>query len=155
MKGDILVLAEHNGAEPDNITWELLTKGRALADAWGTQLAVLVIGSALEPLANTISKSGADLVLTAEHPELNDYNAEIYTTVISQAAKGYGPSLFLMGYTYLGMEVGPAVAAGKPWCSKRFPDRPDDARNRSVHRGGPFLFRRPDPSKIPRAGGPF
>ena len=110
MKGDILVLAEHNGAEPDNITWELLTKGRALADAWGTQLAVLVMGSALEPLINTISRSGADVVLTAVHPELNDYHAEIYTAVIAKAVKDYEPSLFLMGYTYLGMETGPAVA---------------------------------------------
>lgn len=110
MKGDILVLAEHNAGQPDSITWELLAKGRALADAWGTQLAVLVMGSALEPLINAFSKCGADVVLTAEHPALKDHHAEIYTAVISKAVKDYGPSLFLMGYTYLGMEAGPAVA---------------------------------------------
>ena len=110
MKGDILVLAEHKNAVLDNITWELIGKGRSLADQWGTRLAVLVAGSELETLVNDLKSSGVDLVLAVQHPLLKDYNAELYTTAIAQVCKQFNPALVLMGYTYLGMEIGPAVA---------------------------------------------
>ena len=45
MKGDILVLSEQKGEELDNITYELLTKGREIADQWEKKLMVLVLGS--------------------------------------------------------------------------------------------------------------
>lgn len=110
MQGNILVLAEHKSTEFDSITWELIGKGRTLADQWNTRLAVLLIGSNLDPLTETLKASGVDLVLTAQAPALQDYNAELYTAVITDAAKAYNPGLILMGYTYLGMEVGPALA---------------------------------------------
>lgn len=110
MKGKVLGLSERKDQELDNITWELLCKGRILADQWGTQLGVLLIGSELGPLVKSLSHCGADVVLTAEHPNLYDYSAELYSAVITSAVNSYGPSLLLMGYTYLGMEVGPAVS---------------------------------------------
>ncbi|MBN2062230.1 MAG: electron transfer flavoprotein subunit alpha/FixB family protein [Deltaproteobacteria bacterium] len=109
MKGNILVLAESKESELDNITWELLCKGRALADQWETKLAVLVIGSDIDSMVNTLGSSEADIILTAQHQELNQYNAELYTSIITEAAKEYNPTLILTGYTYLGMEIGPAV----------------------------------------------
>lgn len=110
MKGNILVLSEHKDAVLDNVTLELMCKGRAMADAWGTKLAVLVIGSEIDPVVETLKTSGVDLVLTSQDAALADYNAELYTTVTAKAVAEFNPSLVLMGYTYLGMEVGPAVA---------------------------------------------
>jgi electron transfer flavoprotein alpha subunit len=110
MKGKILVLAEHKDGVLDNITWELLGKGRAIADQWQTPLAVLLVGAELDGMIEKLKTSGADLVLTAQDAELKNYNAELYTSVIAQAAQSYSPSLILMGYTYLGMEVGPALS---------------------------------------------
>lgn len=110
MKGDILVLAEHRNAVMDNITWELIAKGRSLADEWGTCLAVLVAGSELDAFVESLKTSGVDLVLPVEHALLKDYNSELYTTAIYQVCKQFNPALVLMGYTYLGMEIGPAVA---------------------------------------------
>jgi len=110
MKGDILVLAEHKNAALDNITWELIGKGRALADEWRTRLAVLVAGSELESLVAVLKSSGVDLVLPVEHSLLKSYHAETYTSAICRACMQATPALVLMGYTYLGMEIGPAVA---------------------------------------------
>lgn len=110
MKGKVLVLAEHKEGVIDNITWELLGKGRAIADQWETSLAVLLVGADLEAMAEKLKTSGADIVLTAQDAELKDYNAELYTAVIADAAKSYNPTLILTGYTYLGMEVGPALS---------------------------------------------
>ena len=110
MKGNVMVLSEHKDSELDNITWELLSKGRAIADEWGTQLAVLIIGSDLDPLVRNLKTAGADTVVTVDHPMLRSYNAELCTSVIARAVRETNPSLCLMGYTYLGMETGPAVA---------------------------------------------
>ena len=110
MKGDILVLSEHKGTVLDNITWELLNKGRALADTWQTKLAVLVIGHQMESLVDELIRSGANEIWVAEDAVLEQYQPEIYTSVITKIIKKHHPSLVLMGYTYLGMEIGPAVA---------------------------------------------
>ncbi|MFC1871746.1 electron transfer flavoprotein subunit alpha/FixB family protein [Chloroflexota bacterium] len=111
MKGDILLLAEYKGDELSNSTYELLTKGREVADTRGTKLAVLLIGHKLEPLVQKLAGSVVDTVLVADHPALDGYNTELYCNVFSEVVKDFQPGLSLMGYTYMGMELGPAVAA--------------------------------------------
>lgn len=110
MKGDILILAEHRENHLDNITWELLGKGRQLADQMQSRLMVLLVGSALDPMIAQLKNSGADGVLAVDHPDLADYRAEQYATAIAVAVKGSAAGIVLMGYTYLGMEIGPAAA---------------------------------------------
>jgi len=110
MKGEILVIGEHRDGIVDNITWELISKGRFLADQWGTHLAVLAVGSELDQLVDSLASSGVDLVLPVQHTLLEKYHAELYTTAIAQVCEQLDPGLVLMGYTYLGMEVGPALA---------------------------------------------
>lgn len=110
MKGKILVLAEHKDNIIDNITWELIGKGRVLADQWKTELSVLILGAQLESLVAELKLSGIDVILQAENPELEQYNAEFYTSVITTAIRDYQPALVLNGYTYLGMEAVPAAA---------------------------------------------
>ncbi len=110
MQGKILVLAEQKDGEIDNITWELLGKGRAIADQWESPLAVLIVGAELSPLVETLKASSADLILVAQNASLKDYNAELYTSIIADAVKSYNPGLVLMGYTYKGMEAGPALS---------------------------------------------
>lgn len=110
MNGNILVLCEHKDGQVDNITLELIGKGRELADACQTRLAVLVMGLSLDPVVARLKTSGVDLVLTAKDPALKDYNAEAYTTAAAKAVRDFKPAVILMGYTYLGMEVGPALS---------------------------------------------
>lgn len=110
MKGNILVIGEHRDGLLDNVTWELICKGRSLADQWGTRLAVLAAGSELDELVDSLASSGVDLVLPVQHRLLEKYHAELFTTAIAQVCKQLDPGLVLMGYTYLGMEVGPALA---------------------------------------------
>jgi len=110
MSRNILVVAEHRNAILDNVTWELLCKGREMADQAGSRLAVLLVGTELDALNELLSASGADLVIPVEHALLGDYHAELYTAAIARAAGDFNPGLILMGYTYLGMEIGPALA---------------------------------------------
>jgi electron transfer flavoprotein alpha subunit len=112
LKGDILVLSEQKGEELDNITYELLTKGREIADQWEKKLIVLVLGSNTDVATKLLTGMGiVDDVLVVDDPVLHDHNTEAYCKVISRVVKNFSPTLFLVGYTFLGMEVGPSVAA--------------------------------------------
>lgn len=104
------MLSEQKNGELHNITLELLTKGREVADQWGTKLAVLLMGYNLGSLSKSLVDTGVDVVLVADHPALDTGNTELHCKVISDTVRDFKPSLFLLGYTYLGMEVGPAVA---------------------------------------------
>ncbi|MBI4331717.1 MAG: electron transfer flavoprotein subunit alpha/FixB family protein [Chloroflexi bacterium] len=108
--GDILVLAEHKNGELDGITFQLLSKGRELAGKLGGQLKALVLGNRTEAVTRALDDV-ADVVLLADHSLLDPYNPEIYGNVVGEVLKNAGPSLFLIGHTFLGMEIGPAIAA--------------------------------------------
>lgn len=110
MKKDLLILAEHRDNQLDSITLELLGKGRELADQSGGRLAVLLVGSELDHLISLLQNSGADLVISVMHPVLNKYQPELFTIAIAKAIKEFSPEIVLMGYTYMGMELGPALA---------------------------------------------
>jgi electron transfer flavoprotein alpha subunit len=111
MKPNILILAETKGGEVDSITYELMAKGRTLADEKNGEVSVLVMGEDTAVLQSQVSCFGADKILVCESSGLKDYNAPLYADMISDAIKTYDPGLVMMGYTYFGIEVGTVAAA--------------------------------------------
>ncbi len=110
-EGGVLVLAEHKNGELDGITLQLLSKGRQLADTLGMPLEVLVLGNKPESVTRTLLNGVADVLLLAEHPLLDPYNPEVYCSVVADLVKNSNPRVFLIGHTFLGMEIGPAISA--------------------------------------------
>ncbi len=110
MSNDILVLAEHKEGNPTLITLQLLGKGRELADKLGVQLTAVVFGFKAEAVTGALVGMGVDRVLVADHPCLEHYNPEVYGKVMCDVVRDTQPRLLLLGYTFLGMELGPAVA---------------------------------------------
>jgi electron transfer flavoprotein alpha subunit len=108
--GNVLVLAEHREGEIDSVTFQLADRGRLLADRLNCGVEAILLGQGLYGLAKQLLAEGYDRVLLADHPLLEYYNPEIYSKVISDFFKRGMPRLFLLGYTYLGMELGPAIA---------------------------------------------
>jgi electron transfer flavoprotein alpha subunit len=108
---NITIVAEHKNGEIDALTLKLAGKGRAIADKWNCPLNAVLLGNRIENPANQLLDKGFDTVFVADYSFLEPYNAEIYTGLISELFKDQVPTLILMGYTYLGMELGPAVAS--------------------------------------------
>ena len=108
--GDILVLPEIRKGELDSTAFGLLTKGRELADQLGVRLVALLVGSRLDGLIQSLSHAGANTILVADHLTLADYNPETYFNLISKVIDDLKPGFLLLGYTYWGMELGPALA---------------------------------------------
>lgn len=110
MSGEILVLAEQIAGVVDNVTFELLNLGRKIADSKGLTLSVLVTGHQTESLQNSLTETGADLILVADDPALETYSAEVYSAIISNVVKERSPAMVFCGYTYFGIEMSSAIA---------------------------------------------
>lgn len=111
MAGDLLVLTEHWAGQVDSITYQMLTKGRQLAGALGTRLVALVLGHQLDAIAIALGDGGIDEILVVDDPALVQAGAEVQTGVIAEVVGRTEPHLLLIGYSLVGMELAPAVAA--------------------------------------------
>lgn len=107
---NILILAESRDGIVDTLVFQMAGKGRELADRLGCQLNVLLLGSQLDAPVKQLLEHGFDTIFVADHEKLEPYNQELYTKVICNFLQNNLPSVFLLGYSYLGMELGPAVA---------------------------------------------
>jgi electron transfer flavoprotein alpha subunit len=111
MQRDVLVVTEHWGSEVETITCQMLAKGRELADGLGGQLLALVMGYEPGRVTETLRDKGMDKILVVDDPALRQAGAELQAHVVSEIARRTESRLVLIGYSLVGMELAPAVAA--------------------------------------------
>ncbi len=108
MSQDIYVVAEHLKGNLDDVTFELLGKGRELADAAGGHLVAVLLGSGIQDLAGQLG--AADKVLYMDHAALADFNPEAYAKALSHVLSQNQPKLTLIPNTSMGMDLAAAVS---------------------------------------------
>ena len=109
----VWTIAEQNGDALKNVSFELLARGRSLADKLETQLASVVIGGNLsEDTLTELIHCGADEVYYVKEPRLDDFVCENYSRVLVSLIKQYGPHTILAAATSLGRALMPYVAVG-------------------------------------------
>lgn len=106
----ILVFAEYRHGTIASVAYELLGIGRKLADQRGVELAAVVLGGAVSECANDLIAAGADRVLVAEHPELEQFREDIYAGILEKVIREEKPEVVLAGATAIGRSVIPSVA---------------------------------------------
>ena len=107
----VMVYAEQKRGEIQPVSYELLGKGRELADKLGEKLiAVLIGGENLSSQANELVKRGADRVIVVEHPELESFTDESYSKILSRIINTEKPEIFLAGATNIGRSLIPRTA---------------------------------------------
>ncbi|MBI2986029.1 MAG: electron transfer flavoprotein subunit alpha/FixB family protein [Deltaproteobacteria bacterium] len=111
MQSSILVITEHWNGQVDGITYQMLAKGRQLADSLGIGLAALVLGYRLDGVIAALQEKGMDVLLVVDHAQLAQAGAEVQASVIAEAVRQMQPRLVLIGYSLVGMELAPAIAA--------------------------------------------
>lgn len=111
MASGVWIIAEQRDGRLRKTAYELLGKGRELADQLGQELAALLLGYQVEGLAATLGQYGADKVYVADSEMLKLYSSEGYSRVIADLAKEYQPSIILAGATAMGKDLAPRVAA--------------------------------------------
>jgi len=106
---EILVLAEHRKGELRDITWEMISKGRELAQGMGGETHVALLGKGVNHFAEAI-KSKANKVFLVEDEKLDVYNSETYQSVLARLLTAKKPFLTLVGHTGMGMDLAPSLA---------------------------------------------
>jgi electron transfer flavoprotein alpha subunit len=107
---EIFVLAEHRQGQIRDITFEMLTKGKELAEKTNTDLTAVLLGKNTKEHAKTISEY-AKKVLLVEDAKLENFNSEAYQKVLSNLTKEHKPLLTMIGHTSFGVDLAPSLAA--------------------------------------------
>jgi len=105
----IFVLAEHRRGELREITFEMLTKGKELAEKAGAELAAVLLGNNVGEYAKTLTEY-AEKVLLVQDAKLENFNSEAYQKVLSNLIREHSPVLILMGHTSFGVDLAPSLA---------------------------------------------
>jgi electron transfer flavoprotein alpha subunit len=92
------------------VVYELLSKGRELADKRGTYLGAFLLGSDMKEQAESLYAWGADKVFLMDDPSLKEYNTDLYTAAATQLIREYKPEVVLAGGTSIGRAFIPRVA---------------------------------------------
>ncbi|GAC1362852.1 MAG: electron transfer flavoprotein subunit alpha/FixB family protein [Actinomycetota bacterium] len=111
VSGDVLVLAEVAGGSYLDVAFELTSKARQLATAWGGRVLSLVVGPPPQ-----VGDLDADVLLNVDHPALATYGPEAYLAVLQAVLEERHPKLVLLANTTAGMDLGAALSIrwGKP-----------------------------------------
>jgi electron transfer flavoprotein alpha subunit len=111
MARDLLVLVEHAGGKVDSLTFQLLAIGRQLAAEMEVELLAAAIGHEMENVVGVLQEQGIDRILMVDDPALALVSGEVQATVFAEIARQVEPRLLLIGYSLVGMELAPAIAA--------------------------------------------
>lgn len=108
---NLIVYCEYEDGRVADVSLELLTKGRVLADRLGVKLEALVIGDKLDGIENQIFPYGADTVYKVEDARLYPYTSNPHAAVLINLFREIKPQVCLMGATCIGRDLGPRVSS--------------------------------------------
>jgi len=108
---DVWVFCEQREGKLMPTDFELISKGRDLANELGVDLCGLLLGENVEGLAKELGGYGADKVIVCDHPLLKTYTTDAYAKVICDVIEELKPEAFLIGATNIGRDLGPRCAA--------------------------------------------
>ena len=108
---NLVVYCEFDEGKIADVSQELLTKGRKLADRLGVKLEALVLGDRLDGVEDQIFPYGADVVYKVEDPRLFPYTSNPHAAVLINLFKEIKPQICLMGATCIGRDLGPRVSS--------------------------------------------
>ncbi|GAB6879730.1 electron transfer flavoprotein subunit alpha/FixB family protein [Halorubrum gandharaense] len=105
---DVLVVADHRRGELRDVSYELLTAGRELADALGGDLHAAVISGDVERFADELNRSGVDHCYALADGEEFDHN--VYQAGVERLLAHTGADAVVMPNSVNGLDYAPAVA---------------------------------------------
>ena len=109
---DVWVFCEQREGKLMPTDFELISKGRDLANELGVNLCGLLLGGeGIESAAKELGGYGADKVIVCESPLLATYTTDAYAKVICDVIEDLKPEAFLIGATNIGRDLGPRCAA--------------------------------------------
>lgn len=108
---NLIVYCEFEDGKVADVSLELLTKGRQLANDLGVKMEAIVIGDNLKDVEKQIFPYGADVVYKVEDKRLYPYTSNPHAAILINLFKEIKPQICLMGATCIGRDLGPRVSS--------------------------------------------
>ena len=108
---NVFVYLEIEGTTVADVSLELLTKGRKLANQLGCQLEAVAAGNNLAGIEKQVLPFGVDKLHVFDAPGLFPYTSLPHSSVLINLFKEEQPQICLMGATVIGRDLGPRVSS--------------------------------------------
>lgn len=110
-ENNLIVYCEFEDGNIADVSLELLTKGRSLANQLGVRLEAIVLGDNLEGIEKQIFPYGVDVVYKMQDKRLYPYTSLPHASALINLFKEIKPQVCLMGATTIGRDLGPRVSS--------------------------------------------
>lgn len=110
-QNNLIVYCEYEDGKVADVSLELLTKGRQLADRLGVLLEAVVIGDKLKDIEKQILPYGVDRIYKVEDARLYPYTSLPHSSVLINLFREIKPQIAFMGATSIGRDLGPRVSS--------------------------------------------
>ncbi|MFW5687763.1 MAG: electron transfer flavoprotein subunit alpha/FixB family protein [Bacteroidota bacterium] len=107
----VYVFAEQRNGEIQKVALELIGKARDLAAELNEKVYAVLLGHNVTSQIQKLIEYGADVVICADAPELENYLTEPYTQAMCHIIEKHKPDILLIGATTTGRDLGPRVSA--------------------------------------------
>ena len=104
------IFVEHRDGAIRKVSMELLSGGRKLAAALGEEMAAVLFGHQIDPMAEELAKR-ANKVYVIDDPLFQHYSADAYGESLATLVREYDPSVILGGSTFIGRDLFPWLAS--------------------------------------------
>ena len=109
---NVFVYCEIEGTAVAEVSQELLTKGRKLANQLGVELNAVVAGTGIKgKVESQILPYGVDKLFVFDAEGLFPYTSAPHTSILVNLFKEEQPQICLMGATVIGRDLGPRVSS--------------------------------------------
>ncbi len=108
---NVFVICETDEGKVADISLELMTKGRSLANDLKCKLEAVVLGQNLKGIENELYPYGADVVHIGDDKRLDPYTTLPHTAVIVELFKETKPQIALLGASTFGRDLGPRISS--------------------------------------------
>ena len=109
---NVFVYVEIEGTQVQEVSQELLTKGRKLANELGVELHAVVAGTGIKgKVEDQILPYGVDKLFVFDGEGLFPYTSAPHTDIMVNLFKEEHPQICLMGATVIGRDLGPRVSS--------------------------------------------
>jgi len=109
---NVFVYIETEGTQVAEVSQELLTKGRKLADQLSVELHAVVAGTGIKgKVEDQILPYGVDKLFAFDGEGLFPYTSAPHTDILVNLFKEEQPQICLMGATVIGRDLGPRVSS--------------------------------------------
>ena len=108
---NLFVYCEIEGSTVADVSLELLTKGRSLANVLGCKLEAIVAGAGLDSVPAQVFPYGVDVLHLFDDARLFPYTTLPHSSILINLFKQEQPQVALMGATSIGRDLGPRVSS--------------------------------------------